>query len=191
MEISRVHRATCWELLMRFLLLFPFGEYEKNSLLKALHFSYFQRFTEPQLIDQSVYILIAVGGLMFFLGFLGYCGAIRESQCMLSLVSLLWTDDIQLSDRSDCRSCFLVANDRGILSEKNFVMQIPNSSFIVLFTRLRRKFNFDVILCRVWKQIFDPIPMRWNLDSSELMAFAFLCFCALKFNWWSNSLLPF
>lgn len=47
----------------------------------------FQRFTEPQLIDQSVYILIGIGGLMFFLGFLGYCGAIRESQCLLSLVS--------------------------------------------------------------------------------------------------------
>ena len=46
-----------------------------------------QRFTETQLIDQSVYILIAIGGLMFVLGFLGYCGAIRESQCLLSLVS--------------------------------------------------------------------------------------------------------
>jgi tetraspanin-18 len=51
-------------------------------------FDRFQRFTEPQLIDQSVYILIGIGGLMFFLGFLGYCGAIRESQCLLSLVSL-------------------------------------------------------------------------------------------------------
>jgi tetraspanin-18 len=49
----------------------------------------FQRLTEPTLIDQSVYVLIAIGGLMFFLGFLGYCGAIRESQCLLSLVSSL------------------------------------------------------------------------------------------------------
>jgi tetraspanin-18 len=49
--------------------------------------SYFQRFTEPQLIDQTVYLLIAIGVLMFVLGFLGYCGAMRESQCLLSLVS--------------------------------------------------------------------------------------------------------
>lgn len=54
----------------------------------SLNFFQFQRFTEPQLIDQSVYILIGIGGLMFFLGFLGYCGAMRESQCLLSLVSL-------------------------------------------------------------------------------------------------------
>ncbi|CAO1373824.1 unnamed protein product [Diamesa serratosioi] len=61
---------------------------DKNSiisLLRSVNSEHVERFTEPQLIDQSVYILIAIGGLMFLLGFLGYCGAIRESQCMLSL----------------------------------------------------------------------------------------------------------
>ncbi|XP_058244019.1 CD9 molecule a isoform X3 [Hemibagrus wyckioides] len=33
-----------------------------------------------------VYILIAVGGLMMLVGFLGCCGAIQESLCMLGLV---------------------------------------------------------------------------------------------------------
>lgn len=59
-----------------------------NENFETFNFCFrLQRFTEPQLIDQSVYILIGIGGLMFFLGFLGYYGAIRESQCLLSLVS--------------------------------------------------------------------------------------------------------
>ncbi|MEQ2244924.1 hypothetical protein ILYODFUR_022146 [Ilyodon furcidens] len=34
------------------------------------------------------YLLIAIGGLLVIIGFLGCCGAIRESRCMLLLVSL-------------------------------------------------------------------------------------------------------
>lgn len=32
------------------------------------------------------YVLIATGAVMFLLSFLGYCGAIRESPCMLTMV---------------------------------------------------------------------------------------------------------
>lgn len=35
----------------------------------------------------GVYILIAAGALMMVVGFLGCCGAIKESPCMLGLVS--------------------------------------------------------------------------------------------------------
>ena len=34
----------------------------------------------------GVYILIAAGALMMVVGFLGCCGAIKESPCMLGLV---------------------------------------------------------------------------------------------------------
>jgi hypothetical protein len=37
----------------------------------------------------GVYILLAVGLLMSLLGFLGCCGALRESSCLLVTVSLL------------------------------------------------------------------------------------------------------
>lgn len=47
----------------------------------------FQQFSQPAVIEQLAYILIVIGGIMFFLSFLGYCGAIGESKCMLSLVS--------------------------------------------------------------------------------------------------------
>lgn len=35
----------------------------------------------------GVYILIAAGGLVMLVGFFGCCGAVRESQCLLGLVS--------------------------------------------------------------------------------------------------------
>ena len=37
------------------------------------------------------YILIVVGVIVMVVGFLGCCGAIRESQCMLSMVSNQFT----------------------------------------------------------------------------------------------------
>lgn len=38
-------------------------------------------------IYTGAYILVAIGGLIMIIGFLGCCGAIRESQCMLGCVS--------------------------------------------------------------------------------------------------------
>lgn len=43
--------------------------------------------TDHSLCCLGVYILIVAGALMMVVGFLGCCGAIRESQCMLGLVS--------------------------------------------------------------------------------------------------------
>lgn len=61
-----------------------------NKITKiTIFFVYFplQQFTQPAVIEQMAYVLIGCGALMFFLSFLGYCGAIRESQCMLTTVS--------------------------------------------------------------------------------------------------------
>lgn len=46
-----------------------------------------QKFTQPSVIEQLAYALIVCGAVMFILSFLGYCGAIRESQCLLTVVS--------------------------------------------------------------------------------------------------------
>lgn len=42
------------------------------------------QFTEPALIEQMAYVVIVCGAIMFFLSFLGYCGAVRESKCLLT-----------------------------------------------------------------------------------------------------------
>lgn len=39
------------------------------------------------LLVTGVYILLAMGGLLFLLGFLGCCGAVRENKCLLLFVS--------------------------------------------------------------------------------------------------------
>lgn len=44
----------------------------------------FQQFTQPTVIEQAAYILIAAGAFMFIVSFLGYCGALRESRCLLT-----------------------------------------------------------------------------------------------------------
>ncbi|KAK3518160.1 hypothetical protein QTP70_033254 [Hemibagrus guttatus] len=47
--------------------------------------SLFQVEDSPSTFLTGVYILIVAGALMMVVGFLGCCGAIRESQCMLGL----------------------------------------------------------------------------------------------------------
>jgi len=39
------------------------------------------------LLFTGVYIILAMGGMLFLLGFLGCCGAIRENKCLLLFVS--------------------------------------------------------------------------------------------------------
>lgn len=42
------------------------------------------QFTQPNVIEQFGYVLIAVGAFVFLVSFLGYCGALRESRCLLA-----------------------------------------------------------------------------------------------------------
>lgn len=65
---------------------------DKNSFIglsKIVPSDQLQNFTRPGVIEQVSYILIAIGALMFLVSFLGYCGALRESQCMLTTYGIL------------------------------------------------------------------------------------------------------
>lgn len=42
------------------------------------------QFTQPNVIEQFAYVLIAAGAFVFLVSFLGYCGALRESRCLLA-----------------------------------------------------------------------------------------------------------
>jgi tetraspanin-18 len=49
---------------------------------------FFQELTEPTVIEQGAYILIAAGAFIFIISFLGYCGAIKESRVLLTAYGL-------------------------------------------------------------------------------------------------------
>lgn len=59
---------------------------DKNSLLGVLEHVEQGDSALSQLANVS-YLLIAVGAVLLVIGFLGCCGAIRESKCMLLTVS--------------------------------------------------------------------------------------------------------
>eukprot|EP00096_Caligus_rogercresseyi_P015736 TRINITY_DN820_c0_g1_i1.p1 TRINITY_DN820_c0_g1~~TRINITY_DN820_c0_g1_i1.p1 ORF type:complete len:293 (+),score=64.60 TRINITY_DN820_c0_g1_i1:181-1059(+) len=46
--------------------------------------SIIRELTEPTVIEQGAYILIAAGAFIFIISFLGYCGAIKESKVLLT-----------------------------------------------------------------------------------------------------------
>jgi len=58
------------------------------SLLRMVEADHLEKFTQPTVIEQLAYILIVCGAVMFILSFLGYCGAIRESQCLLTVYGI-------------------------------------------------------------------------------------------------------
>uniref|UniRef100_A0A182WML0 Tetraspanin n=1 Tax=Anopheles minimus TaxID=112268 RepID=A0A182WML0_9DIPT len=47
-----------------------------------------EHFTQPAVIEHLGYLLIVITSVVLFLSFLGYCGAIRESQCLLTTYGL-------------------------------------------------------------------------------------------------------
>ncbi|KAK6616994.1 hypothetical protein RUM44_005351 [Polyplax serrata] len=49
------------------------------------------QFTQPNVIHQVAYMLIASGAFIFIISFMGYCGAIKESRCLLTCVSRKFT----------------------------------------------------------------------------------------------------
>lgn len=57
-------------------------------------------------LPTGIYILIAVGAVMMFVGFLGCYGAIQESQCLLGTVRSWagWGNCVQLSERGALRA---------------------------------------------------------------------------------------
>jgi len=47
-----------------------------------------QNFSEPDVMSQVAYILMAIGTFIFIVSFLGYCGAIKESRVLLTAYAL-------------------------------------------------------------------------------------------------------
>ncbi|XP_076054595.1 tetraspanin-1-like isoform X2 [Oratosquilla oratoria] len=48
-----------------------------------------QEYNQPSVMDYGAYVLIAAGGLVFLIGFLGCCGAAMESRALLTMYGLM------------------------------------------------------------------------------------------------------
>jgi len=48
-------------------------------------------YSQPGVLEQAAYLLIAVGSLIFVIAFLGYCGALQESRVLLTAYALFIT----------------------------------------------------------------------------------------------------
>ncbi|CAD7081998.1 unnamed protein product [Hermetia illucens] len=59
------------------------------ALLKMVESEHLENFTQPRIIEDLAYVLIACGAVMFLLSFLGYCGALQESTCLLTTYGIL------------------------------------------------------------------------------------------------------
>ena len=60
-----------------------------------------QEFSNPSVLDHTAYILIAIGGFVFIISFLGYCGALQESRLMLTAYGLFLIIIFALQVRSE------------------------------------------------------------------------------------------
>jgi len=58
-------------------------------LTKITHNESIQQFNLPTVVETGAYFLIAAGGLVFLIGFLGCCGAAMESRALLTMYGLL------------------------------------------------------------------------------------------------------
>ena len=62
--------------------------FSHTVILQRLTNRILQELTEPTVIEQGAYILIAAGAFIFIISFLGYCGAIKESRVLLTAYGL-------------------------------------------------------------------------------------------------------
>ncbi|XP_013803248.1 CD9 antigen isoform X2 [Apteryx mantelli] len=92
----------------------------------------------------GVYILIGAGALMMLVGFLGCCGALQESQCMLGLVieelkefyMESYEKRSQVAARETLKAFQLALNCCGITGslEQQFVDTCPKKTLLESFT---------------------------------------------------------
>ncbi|KAF6212809.1 hypothetical protein GE061_010518 [Apolygus lucorum] len=69
--------------------------FDKDSLLSIIYAinesaaPHLSLFTQPGMVVNIAYILMAAGGFVFIMSMLGYCGALRESKCLLGFYGFL------------------------------------------------------------------------------------------------------
>lgn len=81
--------------------------FHKNSLLSLLKLANdeeAEKLANLKILEDIAFLIIAAGAIMFLLSFLGYCGALRESTCLLNTYGVLLVITLVL----ELVACFLI-----------------------------------------------------------------------------------
>ena len=105
------------------------------------------QFTNPSVLDHTAYILIAIGGFIFIISFLGYCGSLQESRVLLTSYGL-----------------FLIII---------FILQIAGIICCVVYRKqaddqVRKGLKFSITNSYTTKDYRDPITLTWDLVMSNM-----------------------
>jgi len=109
--------------------------------------SIIQEFSNPSVLDHTAYILIAIGGFIFIVSFLGYCGSLQESRVMLTSYGL-----------------FLIII---------FMLQIVGIVLCVVYRRqaddgVRTGLKQTITNSYTTSDYRDPITLTWDLVMSNM-----------------------
>uniref|UniRef100_U5EXB2 Tetraspanin n=1 Tax=Corethrella appendiculata TaxID=1370023 RepID=U5EXB2_9DIPT len=119
------------------------------ALLKMVENEQLEHFTQPAVIEQLAYILIVIGSIMFFLSFLGYCGAIRESQCLLTTYGIFLLIILVLEIAAGGLAA--AYKDRAKLETKNYLQ-----------STITKYYSSND------NQNADAVTLMWNILMSEM-----------------------
>lgn len=104
-------------------------------------------FSNPSVLDHTAYILIAIGGFVFIISFLGYCGSLQESRLMLTAYGL-----------------FLIII---------FALQIAGIVLCVAYREqadqeVRRTLRRSITESYTSQQYRDPVTLSWDLIMANM-----------------------
>ncbi|NXF36966.1 CD9 protein, partial [Nyctibius bracteatus] len=120
----------------------------------------------------GVYILIGAGALMMLVGFLGCCGALQESQCMLGLFFLFLFVIFALEIAA---AIWGFANKEKVIEElKDFYMETYEKRSQPAVRETLKAFQLALDCCGLTgvleQQLMDTCPKKTMLESLSVMS---------------------
>uniref|UniRef100_A0A8C1EX07 Tetraspanin n=1 Tax=Cyprinus carpio carpio TaxID=630221 RepID=A0A8C1EX07_CYPCA len=128
------------------------------------------------LLFTGVYIILAMGSMLFLLGFLGCCGAIRENKCLLlfffMLILIIFlaelaaailafifrehvSDHVQHVEAASCFQCWHAANISSILICACVCVQLTREYFTKELKRHYQGYNNTDVFTSTWNAIMN------------------------------------
>lgn len=130
-----------------------------------MYFTYVQEFTEPKVIEQGAYILIAIGAFIFIISFLGYCGAIKESRVLLTAYGLFLIIIFALQVAAIV--LITIYKSHADKHTQDFLKDTINKYYKVKTEANAVTLGWDVVMSQVRDQAIQHGPTRYALTGGQ------------------------